>query len=112
MRQIRIALMDYDFAEMVGKFMKYTGKFDLRKDLLRLISNKSDPEFRKELSELLEKYIDEIHRLHNCGILYGVPNEKMINKYLWGTDQMGMTVNERWIEEFNAIVEKYTGKGE
>lgn len=109
-----VKLFDYQIAELVGKYVRYSNRWDLKgwlQDLLHIKSNTPYNLFKKDIENLLGEYIREIQRLQVCGILYGPCNQKMIDKYLWGVDEYGASINPEFVSRFTDIIEKYK-KGE
>ncbi len=110
MKKPRVELLDYQVAELVGKYMRYTGRFNLKKDLLDRLAHRNDPEFYSAMMDLLATHINELQRLRVVGLLKYPVNAKTIESYLWGVDEYGASINPRWIAEFDALMEKFNVK--
>lgn len=110
MKKPRVEMLDYQVAEMVGYYMRYTGRFNLKKDLLDRMFHKNDPELYNAMMDLLATYINELQRLRVVGLLKYPVNNKTIESYLWGVDEYGASINPRWISDFDALMEKYNVK--
>lgn len=107
-----IKLLDYQVADLVAKYIRYSNHWDLKSWLTSLISKKDIKYnlFKQDIEKLISEYIREIQRLQICGILYGVCNEKMIDKYLWGVDEYGASINPTFINRFTEIIENHKGR--
>lgn len=110
----KVNLLDYQISEIVAKYVRYANRWDVKDWLVHFVHRKDEKSvlFRRAVEELVCEYVQEIQRLQVCGILYGPCNDKMIDKYLWGVDEYGMSVNKEFVNRFTKIVEEYKGKGE
>jgi hypothetical protein len=110
----KVELLDYQLSELTAKYIKYIHRWDLKEWLTHLLNKKDENYrlFKYQVEGLIYKYVKEVQRLQICGILYGPCNQKMIDKYLWGVDEFGASVNPDFMKRFAAIVDEYKGKGE
>ena len=110
----KVELLDYQISELTAKYIKYSHRWDVKEKIMQMFNKKDEhyKAFKYQVEALIYKYVKEIQRLQVCGILYGPCNDKMIDKYLFGVDEFGASVNERFILEFTKIVDEYKGKGE
>lgn len=110
----KIELLDYQISELTAKYIKYSHRWDLKEWLTHLLNKKDENYrlFKYQVEGLIYKYVKEIQRLQICGILYGPCSQKMLEKFLFGVDEFGTSVNERFILEFTKILDEYNGKGE
>lgn len=110
----KVELLDYQISELTAKYIRYSHRWDLKEWLTHLLNKKDENYrlFKYQVEGLIYKYVKEVQRLQICGILYGPCNQKMIEKYLWGVDEFGASVNPEFMKRFAAIVDEYRGKDE